>query len=275
MARKLRVQIPGAIYLLTSRGDRRENVFRDDDDRQAFLKTLEGACRKTAWQVHAYCLLPNHFHLVVETPQSNLVSGMKWFLGTYTARFNRRHSISGHVFAARYKSQLVAPDGDYLQQACDYVHLNPVRANLLSSDRPLDLFPWSSYGLYVRPSERPAWMRTDRLLEGNETAKSRANCAQRLETLRMENLDEQNRKLRSRWCIGSPEFQREILERIETEGWIGPHHFGPEIHQVAEAKASRIIDEELARAVWTEAELLRKQKGDPVKLQIAQRLRAE
>jgi REP element-mobilizing transposase RayT len=275
MARKLRVQIPGAIYLLTSRGDRSEDVFRDDEDRHAFLKTLEGACQKTAWQVHAYCLLPNHFHLVVETPQPNLVSGMKWFLGTYTARFNRRHSLTGHVFAGRYKSQLVAPDDDYFQQACDYVHLNPWRANLLSPNTPLEEFPWSSYSVYVQPAQRPPWVRTDRLLPEQEMADSRGEFARRLDALRSQNLGEQNRKLRARWCIGSLEFQREILERIDAEGWIGAHHFGPEIHQAAEAKASRIIDEELARILWTEAELLRKQKGDPVKLRIAQRLRAE
>ena len=275
MARKLRVQLPGTIYLLTGRGDRREEVFRDDNDREAFLKTLGDACQKTGWQVHAYCLLPNHFHLVAETPQANLVNGMKWFLGTYTARFNRRHSVNGHLFAGRYKSQLVAADDVYFRQVCDYVHLNPGRANLLPSDHPLEAFPWSSYAPYLLASGRPFWLRTDRLLGRNETSEHRLNFARRLEALRSENLSEQNRILRSRWCIGSPEFQGEILRRIESEGWVGRHHFGPEVQGAAEVKAARIVDEELARAVWSEAELLRSQKGDPVKLQIAQRLRAE
>ena len=90
MARKLRLEYPGAIYHLMNRGDRSEPIFRDDYDRQRFLETLAEACAKTDWQVHAYCLMSNHFHLVVETPQANLVAGMKWLLGTYTGRFNRR-----------------------------------------------------------------------------------------------------------------------------------------------------------------------------------------
>lgn len=86
MARKLRIQYPGAIYHVMNRGDRREAIFEDDEDRQRLLETLAQACQKTGWQVHAYCLMRNHFHLVLETPQPNLVVGMKWLLGTYTSR---------------------------------------------------------------------------------------------------------------------------------------------------------------------------------------------
>jgi REP element-mobilizing transposase RayT len=86
MARKLRVQYPGAIYHVMNRGDRREPIFRDDLDHRRFLVTLSETCAKTGWQVHAYCLMSNHFHLVIETPQADLVAGMKWFLGTYTSR---------------------------------------------------------------------------------------------------------------------------------------------------------------------------------------------
>jgi len=87
MPRQLRVQYPGAIYHVMSRGNRREKIFLDDVDRQDFIKTLAEACQKTGWQVHAYCLTGNHFYLVVETPQPNLVAGMKWLLGTYTSRY--------------------------------------------------------------------------------------------------------------------------------------------------------------------------------------------
>jgi REP element-mobilizing transposase RayT len=104
MARKLRVQYPGAIYHLMNRGDRREPIFKDDEDRRRFLDTLGQACAKTGWHVQAYCLMLNHFHLVVETPKPNLVAGMKWFLGTYTARFNRRHKLFGHLFSGRSRS---------------------------------------------------------------------------------------------------------------------------------------------------------------------------
>ena len=97
MARKLRVQYPSAIYHVMNRGDRREPIFKDDKDRELFLEALGQCCAKTGWQVHAYCLMNNHFHLVVETPRANLVAGMKWFLGTYTSRFNRRHKLRPFV----------------------------------------------------------------------------------------------------------------------------------------------------------------------------------
>src|SRR6266545_4622065 len=126
MARKLRIQYPGAIYHVMNRGDRSQRIFLDDQDQRRFLETLGEACGKTGWQVHAYCLMTNHFHLVVETPQANLVAGMKWFLGTYTIRFNRRHKLFGHVFSGRYKSLIVDSSGSgYLRTVWDYVHLNP------------------------------------------------------------------------------------------------------------------------------------------------------
>src|SRR5216110_1082292 len=150
MARKLRVQYPGAIYHLMNRGDRREPIFKDDADRRRFLETLGEACARTSWQVHAYCLMSNHFHLVVETPKPNLVAGMKWLLGTYTGRFNRRHELSGHLFSGRYKSLIVDGSGNgYLRTVCDYVHLNPVRARMLSREAPLHSYRWSSYPWYV------------------------------------------------------------------------------------------------------------------------------
>ena len=150
MPRPLRVEFPGAIYHLMSRGDRREPIFLDDTDRRRFLDTLGEACVKTGWQIHAYCLMGNHFHLVAETPQGNLVAGIKWLLGTYTGRFNRRHQLFGHLFSGRYKSIVVDErGGGYLRTACDYVHLNPVRAALVSADQPLAGYPWSSFALYL------------------------------------------------------------------------------------------------------------------------------
>ena len=156
MARKLRVEYPGAIYHLMNRGDRREPIFGDDEDRQRFLDTLGEACAKTGWRAHALCLMSNHFHLVAETPKANLVAGMKWFLGTYTSRFNRRHRLLGHLFSGRYKSLVVDGSGNgYLRTVCDYVHLNPVRAKLLKPEQALKDYVWSSYGQYVKGSVQP------------------------------------------------------------------------------------------------------------------------
>src|SRR5512140_67603 len=147
MPRQLRVEYPGAIYHVMSRGDRREDIFLDDVDRQDFLKTLAEACQKTGFQVHAYCLMRNHFHLVVETPNGNLVAGMRWLLSTYTIRFNHRHRLFGHVFSGRYKALMIDGNG-YLRTACDYVHLSPVRAKVVGAQQRQREYPWSSFGCY-------------------------------------------------------------------------------------------------------------------------------
>jgi len=132
MSRKLRIEYPGAMYHVMSRGDRRERIFLDDVDRQDFIKTLAEACQKTNWQVHAYCLMPNHYHLVLETPEPNLVAGMAWLQSTCTMRLNHRHPLFGHVLSGRYKAQLVEGSGNgYLRTGCDYAHgveVPPVRA---------------------------------------------------------------------------------------------------------------------------------------------------
>ena len=131
MPRKLRIEYPGAMYHVMSRGDRRERIFLDDVDRQDFIKTLAEACPKTNWQVHAYGLMPNHYPLVLETPEPNLVAGMAWLQSTYTIRLNHRHQLFGHVLSGRYKAQLVEGSGNgYLRTACDYAHgveVPPVR----------------------------------------------------------------------------------------------------------------------------------------------------
>ena len=131
MPRKARVEFAGAIYHLLDRGDRREAIFRDDIDRRGFLRTLAEVCARTGWRIHAYVLMSNHYHLLVETPEANLVAGMRWFQGTYTARFKRRYRLSGHLFQGRYKAVIVDPAArNYLVALSDYIHLNPVRAGM-------------------------------------------------------------------------------------------------------------------------------------------------
>jgi putative transposase len=166
MARKLRIQHPGAIYHLMNRGDHQERIFCNDADRKLFLATLVEGCQKTGFQIHGFCLMSNHSHLVVETPHASLVEGMKWLLGVCTSRFNRRHKAFGHLASGRYKALIVDGSGDgYLKSVCGYVHLNPVRAGLLGPEQPLETCRWSSYPLYLWDhSPRPAWLRVDRLL---------------------------------------------------------------------------------------------------------------
>jgi putative transposase len=279
MARKLRVEYPGAIYHVLNRGDRREPIFKDDQDRRAFVEALAAVCAKTGWQVHAYVLMPNHFHLVVETPQPNLVAGMKWLLGTYTGRFNRRHKLFGHLFSGRYKSLVVDGSGNgYLKTVCDYVHLNPARAKLLKKDQPLSAFAWSSWPAYLlAASKRPAWLRVDRLLGEHGIPKDspagRKELGGRLEAQRAAEETGEYKPIRRGWCLGGEAFREELLAKMSER--LGAEHYGAERAESDAAKAERIVREELKRRKWTEADLRARAKGDAGKVKIARRLRAE
>ncbi len=277
MARKLRVQYPGAIYHVMNRGDRREAIFVDDEDRGLFLKTLDEACQKTDWQVHAWCLMSNQFHLVAETPRGNLVPGMQWLLGVYTTRFNHRHKEFGHLFSGRYKALVVDGSGNgYLKAVCDYVHLNPVRAGLLAPEEPLESYAWTSYPVYVRePGRRPAWLRVDRLLGEwgipADTPAGRREFAGRVEARRRaEGAGEYEP---AGWYLGSEEFRQELLAQVSEQA--SPKHTGEDIRQSAQAKAERVVQEELTRLGWAEPDLQSHRKGDGRKVSIAARLRRE
>lgn len=279
MARQLRVEYPGAIYHVINRGDRREPIFKDDQDQREFLRTLSEACSKTDWQVHAYVLMPNHFHVVVETPSANLVAGMKWMLGTYTSRFNRRHKLVGHLFSGRYKSLIVDGSGSgYLKTVCDYVHLNPSRAKLLRPDQPLRTFVWSSWPEYLKsPTKRPQWLRVDRLLGEHGIPKDspagRRELERRVETTRgVENAGDY-KAIRRGWHLGDEQLRKELLEQVTLRK--GKGHGGAEVRQSEEQHAGKIVMRELSRRRWKEDELGKRAKSDPGKAKIARRLRRE
>ena len=145
MARKVRVEFAGAIYHVMCRGDRRENIFEDDTDRARFLETLAQVCQRTGWRIHAYVLMSNHYHWLLETPQPNLVAGMRWFQSTFTVRYNLRHRKAGHLFQGRYKAVLVDPEAEgYFATLADYIHLNPARARVVGKKESLRTYRWSS-----------------------------------------------------------------------------------------------------------------------------------
>jgi len=280
MPRKLRIEYPGAIYHVMNRGDRREPIFRDDADRQRFLETLGEACAKTDWQVHALCLMENHFHLVVETPKGNLVAGMKWFLGTYTARFNRRHKLFGHVFSGRYQALVV--DGaspGYFRTVCEYVHLNPVRAKLLTLEQTLRNYVWSSYAEYLKPpKQRWPWLRVVRLFGEmglpKDNAAGRREFERQMETRREQEGDgEEWAAIRRGWFFGEDALKEELLAHASER--VGAQHYGADRQESGEAKAERLVREELVKLGWEESDLAKRRKGDPGKVRIARRLRAE
>ena len=279
VARQLRIQYAGAIYHLMSRGDRREEIFRDDLDRKGLLQALGAVCEKTGWQVHAYCLMSNHFHLVVETPRPNLIEGMKWLLGTYTMRFNRRHKLSGHLFAGRYKSLLI--DGaspGYLRAACDYVHLNPVRAHLVGRRERLQKYRWSSYPSYLRSrQEREPWLRCDRLFGEHglmkESRRSRLEFARRMEQRRIEPNDPSAERIRRGWSFGAQDFIARLLDRMP--GSVSEHHHSRERNETDEQKAEAMISARLKKLGWQNRELGIRRKSDPQKVTLARELRSQ
>ena len=161
MPRRARIEYEGAFYHVLCRGDRREAIFFDDEDRQGFLATLGEVCERTGFVVHSYVLMDNHYHLLLETPAGNLVAGMKWFQGTYTARFNARHRLRGHLFAGRYKAALVERgEPAYGRLVSDYIHLNPARANIVNAENPqLRTYKWSSFPIFCGEGKQPKWLR--------------------------------------------------------------------------------------------------------------------
>lgn len=156
MARPLRIEFPGAVYHVTSRGDRRDAIFVDDYDRRMMLGIMAQAMERLDAQVLAYCLMGNHYHLVLHTRQANLSLVMRHLNGVYTQAFNRRHDKVGHVFQGRFKAILVDRD-NYLLALCRYVELNPVRAHMVAAAAD---WPWSSYLAHAGRADAPDWLDT-------------------------------------------------------------------------------------------------------------------
>ena len=160
MARPLRIEFAGALYHITSRGDRREAIYKKDADRLAFLELLDDVCATYNWVCHAYCLMGNHYHLLVETPEANLSRGMRQLNGVYTQCFNRAHRFVGHVFQGRYKAILVDKQS-YLLEVARYIVLNPVRAAMAHTAGD---WPWSSYRATIGIVDPPHCLAVDWLL---------------------------------------------------------------------------------------------------------------
>ncbi len=205
---------------------------------------------------------------------------MRWLQSAYTIRLNNRHQMVGHVLSGRYQAPVVDGSGNgYLRTACDYVHLKPVRAKLLAPDDRLRAYPWSGFGWYLAARKhRPGWLRVNRLLGehgiSRDTPESRQGFERRMEKRRWEEVDpEALKRLRRAWCLGSEGFRKEQLERMESK--LGECHAGELRRASAEAKAERLVGEELARRHWTADDLRTRRRSDPRKLAIGVRLRRE
>ena len=209
MARPLRIQFEGALYHVTSRGNARQEIFLDNDDRAAFLAVVAETVGRYGWICHAYCLMPNHYHLLVETPTPNLSRGMQLLNGVYTQKFNRYHKRFGHVLQGRYKAILVERES-HLLELSRYVVLNPVRAAMVRSARD---WPWSNYRATSGQSEAPEFLNVDWTLSQFGSIRDKAVHAYRQFVKQGRGIDIwQN--LRAGSLLGSEAFVEQMRPRL-------------------------------------------------------------
>ena len=259
MARPLRIEFPGALYHVTSRGNEQRAIFRSDRDRKAFLGFLGETVRRFGWSVTAYTLMTNHFHLVFQTPEPNLSRGMHWLNSRYAGWFNRTYKRRGHLFEGRFKAFLIDKE-TYLAEVLRYVVLNPVRAHMVK--RPED-YKWSSYRATAGYDAPPAWLDLESVLSffHPDRDEARANykefvCAK---------IDDQESlwsKLTNGIYLGTEDWTRKMRKIVETKPRSTDHP--REQRAVGRPKMHRIV-EAAGKAAGTSAESIRETRGSALR----------
>lgn len=208
MARPLRIEYPGALYHITSRGNAGQKIFRSDKDRSVFQQLLGTVIERFHWLCHAWCFMDNHYHLVIETPEGNLSRGMRQLNGIYTQKYNGKYHKTGHIFQGRFKAILVDKDS-YLLELCRYVALNPVRAHMI--EKPED-FRWSSYRSTAGFDKAPPFLVVDWLLAQFSSNRKRAESLYREFVLKGITQEAPWRELKGQIFLGDSQF----IQRIKT-----------------------------------------------------------
>ena len=284
MPRKPRIEYAGAVYHVMNRGDRGRRVFLDRLDYELFMHAMDEVCERTGWRIHAYVLMPNHFHWLLETPEPNLVVGMKWFMGAVSQRSNGRHGKRGYVFQGRYKAPVVQSDrGGYFETVSTYIHLNPVRAGLTGANAGMGEYEWSSYRKYRKPKQaRTAWLEVDRVL-GNlgltDRASGRRKYAEYMEERAGEWRTKKGKKIfremwkpiRYGWFVGEKGFKETLLTHLgkAVDGKQRTSYAGEAIKTHGEAEAEKLIRAGLRTLGLRETDLRRLPKGHPHKCVLA------
>ena len=277
MPRKQRIEYPGAVYHIISRGNYRKELFLGAATGMAFERTIFEAAVRCGWKLHAYVIMSNHYHLAVETPEPNLVEGMKWLQSTFATRFNRFRNERGHVFQGRYKALLLNEDRSLLG-LIDYVHLNPVRAGLCEVEGLKD-YSLSSFPKYFkRKVDAPLDRRTVlSLCDLPDTVPGMRKYQERLKLV-----DEKDPSLREKlykrycrgWFVGSAKAKKDLAEDL-AESHPSVDWEGVDLKELNAARWERIVIEEMLRRKVTEADILSSPKGADWKVRIAKRLRKE
>jgi len=273
MPRTRRIEYPGAHYHVMCRGNNGQEIFLSDDGRRLFLATLGEVCEQTGWIIHAYGLMSNHYHFLLETPEANLVVGMKWFQGTYTQRFNAMFLRRGHLFQGRYKAipiQTDPRDGglDYFRQVSTYIHLNPFRAKLCGEGYPhkLESYTWSSYPAYSgKQGQKLKWLKKEKVLKtwgitANTPAKT-TSYRKKIERLMTFEQDpdagrrgEFEKQIKRGWYVGSEAYRIRLfkkLDQVET----GDNYRGGQKREHNEARAEALLRLALSELNLSEAAL--------------------
>ncbi|MDF7802051.1 transposase [Pontiellaceae bacterium B1224] len=284
MARALRVEYPGARYHVMSRGNQSRNIFERQEDADLFIRCLGEMCARNQVVVHAWCMMSNHYHLLLETPQGNLIDAMKWFQGTFTQRYNARRQLWGHLFQGRYKAKVVDDDNpSYFRAVSEYIHLNPAEAGLVKPGE-LSGYLWSSYPLYLKPaSKRPDWLNVLSVLNAcglaNDSLKARRAFESymnlRHESLRLGklNAEEQSewRHMERGWIHGCKEFHDRMRESLQEQGK-NPEEQDQK-RELSEAAATKVLKKCLAYFDLEPSDLTQLAKSDARKFLIAGLLR--
>ncbi len=269
----------GAVYHVMSRGN--GTPFSHTCDKRAFFFALRGeACARTGWRIHAFVLMPNHYHLLVETPEANLVAGMKWLQGTYTQRCHLRNGTCGHLFQGRYKAIPVSGDSNYFAAISLYIHLNPVRARLREvMKNELEAYPWSSYRFYIQ-HEHPVWLETKRVL--NATGFSATPRGQldykvyvnrRVSEIstkkRAPKDDSEWEEMRRGWYYGNETFRRFLVQRLRKLPGKRESCSGEPARKHDEQEAENLLKRALAHFGATLAQMQSRKYNDAEKCLIA------
>jgi putative transposase len=277
MPRKQRIEFPGATYHVISRGNYRKDLFVHDKTGEAFESTIYEAAERCGWKLYAYVIMSNHYHLAIQTPEPNLVEGMKWLQSTFATRFNRFRNERGHVFQGRYKSILINEDRPLLG-LIDYIHLNPVRAKLCSVDE-LKEHTLSSFPKYFKrkvdaPLDRSTLLS---LCDLPDTTGGMKKYQERLKLVDERNpkkMDELAKKYCRGWFLGSIEAKKALAKDIIKDTPIIDWE-GVDLKELNQSNWEQIVQFEMKRLKVKEADIKNTPKGVDWKVSIAKRLRKE
>lgn len=283
MPRSLRLERENGVYHIINRGNYRQDLFVDAGTHESFETCLFEACEKCAWILEGFCVMTNHFHLVVRTPQGNLIYGMKWLQSTFANRYHRFRNVNGKLFQGRYKS-LIVEESTYLGGLLHSVHLNPVRAGICSVVELKD-YRWSSYWYLNQPRRRPSYLDLSSTLESagglKDTPHGRQSYADYLTWLSTDDVAQKELafgKMTRGWALGSAEFKQRVLESSwgteEPTGEDVRERFeGRDLQEVNELMWQRRLDRALAEVGKTKTQTVRSAKSADWKVMIAAALK--